>query len=86
LNYPKLADDVREVLRTLASTEMPVASRDGRWFTVRIMPCRTVDDWIDGVVITFANITAAKSLETKLRLKQADWERRAAKRTAKRET
>ncbi|MCL4176642.1 MAG: PAS domain-containing protein [Verrucomicrobia bacterium] len=84
LNYPRLADDVREVLRTLASTEMPVATRDGRWFTVRIMPYRTVDDWIDGVVITFANITAAKSLETKLRLKQASRDRRAAKRSPKR--
>ena len=83
LNYPRLADDVREVLRTLASTEMPVAARDGRWFTVRIMPYRTVDDWIDGVVITFANITAAKSLETKLRVKQAGMERRAVKHSTK---
>lgn len=84
LNYPRLADDVREVLRTLAPTEMPVATRDGRWFTVRIMPYRTVDDWIDGVVITFANITTAKSLETKLRLKQAGMKRRAAKHSTKR--
>jgi two-component system CheB/CheR fusion protein len=48
------------------------------------MPYRTVDDRIDGVVITFANITAAKSLETTLRLKQADLEQRAAKRPTQR--
>ncbi|MEJ0090024.1 MAG: PAS domain-containing protein [Limisphaerales bacterium] len=43
----------------------PVGARDGRWFTVRIMPYRTLDDRIDGVVITFANITVSKTLETK---------------------
>ena len=41
LRYPELADDAREVLRTLASAEKPVGTRDGRWFTVRIMPYRT---------------------------------------------
>jgi two-component system CheB/CheR fusion protein len=83
LNHPTLADDVREVLRTLASTEKPVAARDGRWFTVRMMPYRTLDDRIDGVVITFANITAAKTLETKLRAKQAGLEKRVADQSAK---
>jgi two-component system CheB/CheR fusion protein len=70
LNYPTLAADVREVLRTLASSEKPIAARGNRWFSVRIMPYRTMDDRIDGVVITFADITAAKTLETKLRSKQ----------------
>jgi len=69
---------VREVLRTLASTEKPVAAGDGRWFAVRIMPYRTLDDRIDGVVITFADITAAKALEAKLRAKQAGLEKRIA--------
>ena len=35
------------------------ATRDGRWFTVRIMPYRTLDDRIDGVVITFTDISVA---------------------------
>ncbi len=38
---PTLADDAREVLRTLVLTEKPSGARDGRWFTVRIMPYRT---------------------------------------------
>jgi two-component system CheB/CheR fusion protein len=63
LRYPELADDAREVLRKLAAVEKPISARDGRWFTVRIMPYRTLDDRIDGVVITFANITVAKTLE-----------------------
>ena len=71
LHYPELADDAREVLRKLASAEKPISARDGRWFTVRIMPYRTLDDRIDGVVITFADITTAKTLEAKLRGQQA---------------
>ncbi len=67
LSYPTLADEVRAVLRTLTSTEKPVTARDGRWFNVRIMPYRTLEDRIDGVVITFADITVAKTLEAKLR-------------------
>jgi len=67
LRYPELAEDARDVLQKLVAVEKPIAARDGRWFTVRIMPYRTLDDRIDGVVITFANITAAKTLEARLR-------------------
>ncbi len=84
LHYPKLADDVQEVLRTLILTEKPVAARDGRWFTVRIMPYRTLDDRIDGVVITFADITAAKTLEAKLRSRHASLEKHVTEQAAKR--
>ncbi len=83
LRYPELAEDAREVLRTLASAEKPIAARDGRWFTVRIMPYRTLDDRIDGVVITFADITAAKTLEAKLRGKHAGLEKRVAEQSAR---
>jgi len=71
LCYPELSDDAREVLRKLAAVEKPIGTRDGRWFTVRIMPYRTHDDRIDGVVITFANITGSKTLEAKLRKNQS---------------
>ncbi len=82
-DYPELADDAREVLRTLVATEKPMATRDGRWFTVRIMPYRTLDDRIDGVVITFTDITAAKTLEAKLRGEHASLEKRVAGQSAK---
>ena len=85
LRYPELAEEVREVLRSLAASEKPIAARDGRSFSVRIMPYRTVDDRIDGVVITFADITASKTLETKLRAKQAGLEKRVADQDAKRD-
>ncbi len=70
LNDTTMAADVREVLRTLICQEKPLTTPDGRWFTVRIMPYRTMDDRIDGVVITFTDITVAKALEAKLRSQQ----------------
>lgn len=66
LEYPELEDDAQEVLRTLMFSEKKIPARDGRWFTVRIMPYRTADNVIDGVVLTFLNITEAKRLEEQL--------------------
>jgi two-component system CheB/CheR fusion protein len=63
LDYPELAGDAREVLRSLACCERQVSTRDGRWFAVRIMPYRTQDNRIDGVVITFVDISGPKTLE-----------------------
>lgn len=83
LKYPELAEDTQEVLRTLVPKEKSVAARDGRWFTVRIMPYRTMDDRIEGVVITFANISTAKTLETKLRDNQTVLEKHIAQQSAK---
>jgi two-component system CheB/CheR fusion protein len=60
LAYPALPEDVTEVLRTLVFRETQISSRDGRWFRVRIMPYRTLDNVINGVVITFADITQLK--------------------------
>jgi two-component system CheB/CheR fusion protein len=83
LRYPELAEEARAMLRTLVSAEKPIGARDGRWFTVRIMPYRTLDDRIEGVVITFANITTAKALEAELRKTQAVLEKRVADQAAK---
>jgi two-component system CheB/CheR fusion protein len=71
LNYLKMSDDAREVLRTLVFKETEVSTRDGRWFKVRIMPYRTLENVIDGVVITFTDATTSKALEAALR-DQAD--------------
>ncbi|MBP1752879.1 MAG: cheBR [Geobacteraceae bacterium] len=71
LLYPEMTEEAREVLRTLVFSEKQVTATDGRWFSVRIMPYRTMEDVIGGVVITFADITAAKTLEAELREKNA---------------
>ena len=67
LQYPALHADVKETLRTLAFSEKQIATTDGLWFTVRIMPYRTLANVIQGVVITFVDITVAKELESRLR-------------------
>ncbi|WP_408610743.1 CheR family methyltransferase [Kineobactrum salinum] len=67
LQYPELHEDAQETLRTLTFSEKQVLANDGRWFTVRIMPYRRLDNVIDGVVITFVDITETKKLEQALR-------------------
>jgi two-component system, chemotaxis family, CheB/CheR fusion protein len=66
LIYPELASDALEVLRTLIFIQKQIPTKDGRWFSIRIMPYRTYDDRIDGLVITFINISDHKQLETEL--------------------
>jgi two-component system CheB/CheR fusion protein len=67
LIYSDMAVESMEVLRTLAFSEKQITATDGRWFSVRIMPYRTMENHIAGVVITFANITTAKTVEMELR-------------------
>ncbi len=74
LEYEKLVDNARAVLTTLAPIKHEIRSRDDRWYDVRLRPYRTVDDKIDGVVITFADMTdrlhaeeAQRQSETRLR-------------------
>jgi PAS domain S-box-containing protein len=50
--------------------EKQVPTRDGRWFKIRIMPYRTSEDKIDGLVITFIEITQSKQLEADLKHSQ----------------
>ncbi len=66
LDYPELIDDVGSVLRTLEFRERVIHAVDGRRYSVRIMPYRTADNVIDGSVITFIDLTAARELEARL--------------------
>jgi two-component system, chemotaxis family, CheB/CheR fusion protein len=66
LIYPELATDALEVLRTLIFIEKQIPTKDERWFTIRIMPYRTFDDRIDGLVITFINMSNLRLTEVKL--------------------
>jgi len=67
LKYPEIGSDAMEVLKTLFYVEKAKETNNGRWFNVRIMPYRTNDDRIDGLVITFTDITKAKKLEIELK-------------------
>lgn len=67
LQYPDLNENAQETLRTLVFSEKQIAADDGRWFSIRIMPYRRIDNMIDGVVITMVDITQTKNLESTLR-------------------
>jgi two-component system CheB/CheR fusion protein len=67
LQYPEIAEHALEVLRTLRYKENDILTKDSKCFRVRIMPYRTLDERIDGLVITFIDISVAKSLETELK-------------------
>jgi two-component system, chemotaxis family, CheB/CheR fusion protein len=66
LVYPEMTDDALKVLRTLVLIQKQIPGKNHQWFSVRIMPYRTFDDRIDGLVITFINITDLKQSEEKL--------------------
>lgn len=78
LIYPELTEDVREVLRTLITVEKQVMSYNGCWFTAHILPYNTLEGKIDGVVITFVNITKSKVLEAELNKPKLALEQRIA--------
>ncbi|MCL7945375.1 chemotaxis protein CheB [Marinobacter sp. ATCH36] len=71
LKYPELEDDARNTLNTLVVSEKQIATSEGRWFSIRIMPYRRLDNVIDGVVMTMVDITATKELESSLRKESA---------------
>ncbi|MEI6115135.1 MAG: chemotaxis protein CheB [Burkholderiales bacterium] len=59
-----LLTEAQKVLDTLIPFEREMCGRDGVWFLVRIQPYRTLDNVIDGVVMTFADISARIEAET----------------------
>ena len=63
LDYPELGDDARRVLERLVPVEREVGQADGSWYLARLMPYRTLDDRIAGVVFTFIDITERKQAE-----------------------
>ena len=66
IKYDHLDQDAQEVLATLQTKEVEIETREGGWFTMRIMPYRTRENVIDGVVLTFTDITRLKHLGDQL--------------------
>lgn len=54
------------VMANLAVIENEVLSRDGKWFLMRVLPYRTLDDRIEGAVVRFANVTRLKQAELEI--------------------
>jgi two-component system CheB/CheR fusion protein len=71
VDYTALTDDVRAVLRDLLPREQEVQSRDGAWYLMRIGPYRTLENVIEGAVITFVDISERKRSEDAVRAARA---------------
>ncbi len=67
LGYPELNEDAESVLSRLIPIEREVQDETGRWYLVRLLPYRSADDYIGGVVITFVDINRRKRAEEQLR-------------------
>jgi two-component system CheB/CheR fusion protein len=63
LRYKNFTEDANKVLKTLRMVEHPVESEDGQSFIVRFLPYRTLEDRIDGVVVTFIDVTERAKAE-----------------------
>ncbi len=74
LVYDDLAEDARKVLRDLLPIETEVQGKDGKWFIIRLRPYRTIDNQIEGVVLTFVDITTRRRIEKDLRESQQNYQ------------
>jgi two-component system CheB/CheR fusion protein len=69
IDIPDLEQVVLDVVNTLAVKEKEVRDMEGRWYSLTIRPYKTVDNRIDGVLVTLVDITDIK--QSLLRIKEA---------------
>ncbi len=67
VGYDSLEADVQGVLNTLISKDVTVQTKEGAWHTMRILPYRTLDNVIEGAVISFVDISEAVLTKEALR-------------------
>jgi two-component system, chemotaxis family, CheB/CheR fusion protein len=72
LDYSDLRQDASNVLLTLQAAEREVHSQDGKWYLARLVPYRTLEDRIEGVVLTFVDISGTREYEKRLREQAMD--------------
>ena len=73
---------MKTVLETLVPREAEVQTRNGQWYLMRMLPYRTVENVIEGAVLTFVDIAGQKRAEQKLRELSDELERRVKARIA----
>ena len=66
LEYPPLLEDCRAVLQDLSGWKRPVDTNTGKHYIMRLFPYRTVDDVIEGVVLTFLDVTELQNTQAEL--------------------
>lgn len=67
LQYPQLETEARRVLQNLVPIEHQFPAEDGHWYLVSLRPYRTLEDKIDGIVVTCVDVSANKHAEEALR-------------------
>jgi two-component system CheB/CheR fusion protein len=67
VNYDSLVSDIQTVLKTLMPKEVDVQTIEQKWYTMRMLPYRTLDNIIEGAVITFVDITEMVAIREALR-------------------
>jgi PAS domain S-box-containing protein len=86
LDFPQLVEEAARVFDTLQPTEREARSSDGRFYIIRVSPYRTIEDRIDGAVMTFFDITIRRDAEQALRRSEerhrAELEQQVKERTA----
>ncbi len=60
LDYDDVEKDSKEVLETLQKKEREIQTKDGEWYLMQIVPYRSAANTIEGVVLTFTDITEVK--------------------------
>jgi|WetSurMetagenome_2_1015567.scaffolds.fasta_scaffold00113_6 two-component system, chemotaxis family, CheB/CheR fusion protein len=65
--YDSLVEDVEAVLEDLTPKEIEVQTKSGAWYLLRIRPYRTLENVIEGAVITFTEITEVKKARDAIR-------------------
>ena len=70
LGYSELRSDAETVLHRLTPIEREVRDETGHWYLTRVLPYRSTEDRIEGVVITFTDITTRKNAEEALRVSE----------------
>jgi two-component system, chemotaxis family, CheB/CheR fusion protein len=63
VGYDHMVPDVQAVLDTLVPKEVDVQTTEGKWYRMRILPYRTLDNVIEGAVLTFFDVTEVKKAD-----------------------
>ena len=81
LGYAEMKEDAEAVIRKLVPVEREIRDEDGNWYLTNLMPYRSTEDRIEGVVMTFVDITRIKQYETELEQARESLEDRVLERT-----
>ncbi|HYQ18612.1 MAG TPA: PAS domain-containing protein, partial [Polyangiaceae bacterium] len=82
LDYPQLIADAQRVLEQLSPVERRVSESEGRFFLARVLPYRTIDDRIAGIVLTLIDVTERETAQALVERARQELEQRVQERTA----